>query len=93
MPEFYTWAILLRNQQDEIGERQLSVFGSRGGQNSHLMHVPLSTVSFYISWSIRNYKDQTDNKLPEIGLCAHIILKTRVLQVRPGKGMQLSHRE
>ena len=42
MPEFYTWAIFLINQQDEIGEKQLSVFGSRGGQNSPLMHVPLS---------------------------------------------------
>ena len=41
MPEFYTWAILLINQQDEIGEKQLSFFGSRGGQNSTLMHVPL----------------------------------------------------
>ena len=40
MPEFYTWAILLINQQDEIGE----VFGSGwvGGQNSTLMHVLLS---------------------------------------------------
>ena len=27
MPEFDTWAILLMNQQDEIGEKQLSVFG------------------------------------------------------------------
>ena len=42
MPEFYSWAILLINHQDEIGEKQLSVFGSRGGQNSPLMHVPLS---------------------------------------------------
>ena len=41
MPEFYTWVILLINQQDEIGEKQLSVFGSLGGQNSPLMHVPL----------------------------------------------------
>ena len=41
MPEFYTWAILLTNQLDEIGDKQLSVFGSRGGQNSLLMHVPL----------------------------------------------------
>ena len=32
MPEFYTWTILLINQSDEIGEKQLSVFGSRGGQ-------------------------------------------------------------
>ena len=36
-----TWAILLINQQNEIGEKQLSVFGSRGGQNSPLMHIPL----------------------------------------------------
>ena len=42
MPEFYTWVILLINQQDEMGKNQLSVFGSRGGQNSPLMHVPLS---------------------------------------------------
>ena len=41
MPDFYTLAILLINQQDEIGEKQLSVFGSRGGRNSPLMHVPL----------------------------------------------------
>ena len=34
MPEFYTSAILLINQQDEIGEKQLSVIDSRGGQNS-----------------------------------------------------------
>ena len=43
MPEFYTWAILLINQKDEIGNKQLSVFGSREGQNSPLMHVPLSS--------------------------------------------------
>ena len=41
MPEFYTWVIFLINQQDEIDEKQLSIFGSRGGQNSPLMHVPL----------------------------------------------------
>ena len=41
MPEYYTWAILIINQQDEIGEKQLSVFGSKGGQNNPLMHVPL----------------------------------------------------
>ena len=41
MPEFYTWAILLMNQLDEIREKQLSVFGSKGGQNCPLMHVPL----------------------------------------------------
>ena len=41
MPEFYNWAILLINQLDEIGEKQISVLGSRGSQNSTLMHVPL----------------------------------------------------
>ena len=44
MPEFYTWAILLINQQDEIGEKQLSFFGSRGGQNSPLMPIPLGLI-------------------------------------------------
>ena len=44
MPELYTWAILLITQQDEIGEKQLSGFGTRGGQNSLLMHVPLSYI-------------------------------------------------
>ena len=44
MPEFYTWAILLINQQDKIGEKKLSIFGSRGGQNSPLMLVPLLTL-------------------------------------------------
>ena len=41
MPEFYTWASLLINRIDEIGEKQLSVFGSRGGQIRHLMHIAL----------------------------------------------------
>ena len=41
MLEIYTWAILLKNQYDEIGEKQISVFGPKGGQNSPLMHVPL----------------------------------------------------
>ena len=44
MPEFYTWTILLINQLGEIGEKQLSVFGSRGGQICPLMHVPLSVA-------------------------------------------------
>ena len=52
MPEFYTWTILLINQLDEIGEKQLSVFGFRGGQVCPLMHVPLSTyVNFESSVS------------------------------------------
>ena len=41
MPEFYSTAILLINQFGEIGEKQLSVFGSRGGQICPLMHVAL----------------------------------------------------
>ena len=32
MPEFYTWVILLINQSEEIGEKQLSDFGSRGAK-------------------------------------------------------------
>ena len=43
MPEFYTWVILLINQSEDIGEKQLSDFGSRGGQISPLMHVAFST--------------------------------------------------
>ena len=41
VPEFYAGTILIVNQLDEIGEKQLSVFGSRGGKISPLMHVPL----------------------------------------------------
>ena len=48
MRKFYTSVILLINQSKEIGEKQFSVFGSRGGQNSPLMHVPL-----YIYLSIK----------------------------------------
>ena len=37
------------NQSEETGEKKLSYFGSRGGQISPLMHVPLSefTVASY----------------------------------------------
>ena len=45
MPEFYTWASLLINQIDEIGEKQLSVFGSKGGQIFHLMYIALLVPS------------------------------------------------
>ena len=41
MPEIFTWVILLINESEEIGEKQLSVFGSRGGQISPLMHIAL----------------------------------------------------
>ena len=47
------------------------------------------TFSFFIDWFTQNYMDQPDSKLPESGLCAHI-LKSRVLQGRHGKGMHLN---
>ena len=51
MPDFYTRAIPLVNQSEEIGEKQLSVFVSRGGQISPLMHISfvVSAVSFSLS--------------------------------------------
>ena len=42
MPKFYTSVILLINRSKEIGEQQFLVFGSRWGQISPLMHVPIS---------------------------------------------------
>ena len=48
------------------------------------------SFSFYIDWFTRNYKDQTDSKLPVSGFCANTILKTGVLQGRHGKGMQMN---
>ena len=45
--KFHTWTILLINQLDEIGEKQLSIFGSRGGQICPLMHVALSWASSF----------------------------------------------
>ena len=41
MPKFYTSVILPINRSKEIGEKQFSVLGSKGGQISPLMHVPL----------------------------------------------------
>ena len=41
MPKFYTLVIVPINQSKEICEKQISVFGSRGGQISPLMHIPL----------------------------------------------------
>ena len=39
MSDFYTWVVLRMNQSEENGEKQLSDFGSRGGQISPLMHI------------------------------------------------------
>ena len=55
MPEFYTWTVLLVNQLGEIGEKQLSVYGSSGGQICPLMHVPL--WNSYLKEYIRYAKD------------------------------------
>ena len=46
MPEFSTWIIYLINQLGEIGEKQLSVLGSRGDQI-----CPLCTFPFYFESS------------------------------------------
>ena len=56
MPEFYTWVILLINRSKEIGKKQLSIFGSRGGPISPLMHIALysefltSDMRFVLGW-------------------------------------------
>ena len=41
MPDFYTLAIVLINNNKETCEEQLLFFDLIGGQNSLLMHVPL----------------------------------------------------
>ena len=46
MLKFDTSVILLITQSKEIGEKQFLVFGSRGGQISPLMHIPLWCVSY-----------------------------------------------
>ena len=43
------------------------------------------TLSFYIDWFTRNYKDQTESKLPKSDLDTYI-LKTGFHQGRHGKG-------
>ena len=52
--------------------------------------MQIHTFSFHIDWFTPNYKDKTDSKLTESGLCTHIIQKTCVLQERHGKGTQLN---
>ena len=60
MPEFYTMATLRLNQLGEIGEKQLSVFGSRGGQRTsdggngnHSVSLPIILI-----------KNKVDQKFP-----------------------------
>ena len=45
-------------------------------KHAALLKLRNSSSSFNIDWFTRNYSDQTDSKLPESGLCTHIILKT-----------------
>ena len=42
----YTWHNLLIHLSEEIGEKQFSVLGSRGGRISPLMHLALSESTF-----------------------------------------------
>ena len=46
MPKFYTSVIHIINQSKEFCKSQFSAFGSRGGQISPLMHVPLRAYVF-----------------------------------------------
>ena len=47
MPKFYTSVILLIIQSKEICEKQFSVFGSKEGQISPLMNVPVLASKFF----------------------------------------------
>ena len=47
---------------------------------SYFQSVHVFILAFNFDWFKWNYKDQTNSKLLESGFCAHIILKTRVLQ-------------
>ena len=55
MPEFYTWVILLINQLEEIGKKQLSVLGSREWPNL-LLNAPSSLGLERVFDSILGYK-------------------------------------
>ena len=79
MPEIYTWVILLINQSKEIGEKQLSAFGSRGGQISPFMYIalwhgPLDYLIKYANllWEWKNSvdPDQTAPRRSLIWVCS-----------------------
>ena len=53
MPDFYTLVILLINKSEEIGEKQLSVFDSRGGQVSPLMQIALLLYAAVVIGNLR----------------------------------------
>ena len=51
--------ILLVNQSEEIGEKQLSDFGSKGGLISPLMYIPLYVYNYFESlkqYHLNHYK-------------------------------------
>ena len=50
MQEFYTWAILLINQNDEIGERQLSVLALEGVKIAPNARTPLKKNQWQFSY-------------------------------------------
>ena len=58
MPKFDTPVILLINQSKEICEKQFSVFGSKGGQISPLLHVPLLIEIAKIIYAIIKIQSQ-----------------------------------
>ena len=75
MLRFYTWTILLIHQLDEIGEKQFSVFGSRGGQIYPLMHVPhLGCVLMFTVVSTINFNHLFQELNLKIYLYAYICL-------------------
>ena len=79
MPEFYTLVILLINQSEEIGEKQLSVFGSRRGQNSPLLHVAQSFVYILFENKCLYWPQICSWKIFEMCLCRFIyIVKHKV---------------
>ena len=61
MPKFYSSIILLTNQLKEICEKQFSVFSSKGGQISPLMHVLTGLVSRFAVKSTQALIDMRDN--------------------------------
>ena len=65
MPDFYTWVILLTNQSEEIGEKQISVLAPEGAKLTpkctYLFGEILSISSKDIELK-RNYDGQTDGR-------------------------------
>ena len=66
MPGFCTWIILLINQSEKHGEKQFSVFGSRGGQISPLMHAVFAYDVDRITDRIVNIKAAQSTQIYDI---------------------------